>query len=163
MFVSECDTLRQAVESLQHSILAPQYTAHRYLMPLNQALRLDRGLLAIILKAVRDYFTTHARARDCSSRATGSALGVFVYQNFASTDVATYQKLCLKILLADRVALCYTSLLMHYVRAVWLVALFTAAVHISRLLHGSRSFGMEDTVVLGVKLVVATWLRSLLG
>ncbi len=163
VFVSECDTLRQAVESLQQSRPTFNNTAQGQLASINLDLRSSGSLLSISLEAVRNLFTTGTAARTFANKLARLSFDTFVHQEFSTADLAIYERTCFKVLLADRLALGFTSLLMLYVRVAWLGALLAWAAHISGLLRGSRNLGIQDAVVLVVKLVMASCLRSLLG
>ncbi|KAJ9611740.1 hypothetical protein H2200_004924 [Cladophialophora chaetospira] len=162
IFVSEGDVLRKAVESIRQSTTASTDSAPSRLEYVNHHLRSTAGLFSVLLKIARDFLSPRAAIRDSSTMAPRSSFDNHVQQEFSAVDVATYQKTCFTVLLADRLALGYTSLLRFYVRALWLMILLAAASHLSGLLHGSRDFGTNEIVVLGLKLTVAHWLQSLI-
>ncbi|KIV96914.1 hypothetical protein PV10_00727 [Exophiala mesophila] len=85
----------------------------------------------------------------------------FVRSSSGPLEVSIYERICCRVLLADRVALGFTSILRFYVRLAWLAALMKLAVDINRfMIQDTSSPGAWEILPLSLDIflvVLARW------
>jgi len=122
---------------------------------LNHHLRTGDNMVLVVWRAMRDLLGVPTLA---SLSSNTKAFDAFVTLSYPPPQVATYELACMRILLADRLAMGYTTILRFYAREVWLVVLLLAASHISRLINGTRDVDVGTLLGLGLKLAMLSYL-----
>lgn len=163
MYVSDHDGLQNAIGLLQQSSPAPAERSSLSWLPLsNHGLRSGDNLLLTGYKTIQNRLFQPMTGSSANAPEQGS-FSFFVHSTFPTPDVIRYEGICLKILLADRLALGYTRLLMLYVRVAWLVTLCASMSNVVALFEATHIAGVTDALSLSIKLILSCWLGSLLG
>lgn len=161
-YVSDHDGLQNAVELLQKSSAAPaENHSLSWLSLFNNGLRSSDNLFLAGYRTIQTLVFRTKKANSANVEELGS-FSSFMHSTFSSPDTIRYERICLKIMLADRLALGYTSLLMLYVRVARLVALLATTSHLVALFEGTRAAGVTDALSLSIKVTLSCWLGNLL-
>lgn len=87
----------------------------------------------------------------------------FVRSSSGPLEISTYERTCFRVLLADRIALGYISILRLYVRIAWLAALILLALDVNRLgIHRARTPGVWKILCLGLEVILVVLAKSFL-
>ncbi|KIX00820.1 uncharacterized protein Z518_09885 [Rhinocladiella mackenziei CBS 650.93] len=127
---------------------------------LNRRLRSDDNVVFAVIKALRDTINPQPTWSTDKGPANFDA---FVRAGYESAEFAFYESICLKIHLADRLAFGLTSLLILYVRIMWLIALILTVLHVNGLVHATRDFTLQDVLSFGVKMLLLRALERLIS
>ncbi|KIW11381.1 hypothetical protein PV08_10681 [Exophiala spinifera] len=103
----------------------------------NHRLRSGRSLFLVAMEALQSFvFPSRGRATSGGDEQGIGHLDSFVQATCSTTsEVLIYDRTCLKVLLADRLALGYVGLLEWYTTVAWVGAVATSAWHINGLMH----------------------------
>lgn len=158
VYISEPDAFRNTLESLSRSEFASR-KVHR--LSIFNHLRSNDGIFLVALRALGGLLT-HVQILGLDFN-MGTEFDTFVHAVFAPADIASYERICLTVLLADRLALGYTSVLRSYIRVIWAIALIMAGSHLSIFFYAPRNFGAGSLLALGLKMGMANMMGRLLG
>jgi DUF1365 family protein len=147
VYVSDAHILREALNlPISQPARRPERTSR--LSRLNEGLRSRDRLFCIARKASQALFSNvpEEAVPDKPSSFDG-----FVRSAYAASEVSLYERTCLRVLLADRLAFGYVGLLDSYVTTTWAVAVGLTGMHINSVLHGSKDCNGWTVTALGLK------------
>lgn len=146
--VSNVEQFRRILKTSEHSTLRPAVTLSACIM---QMLRTGRcGLLVAWLQVNRRSASVPPSASTINHSQT---LDESIHTATGSQQVLDYERACFKVLLADRFALGFTSLLKFYVQFAWLISFISTVSHANQWLHRSRGYENRDLIGFGLKVL----------
>jgi DUF1365 family protein len=147
--VSDLAGFRQLLERFgAHLYQRQEHSCRESYYDLNNSLRPGDSMFRIAVKALRGTAPTASAADDSVIN-----FDAFVQASFPQAEACTYAETCLKILLADRLALGYTRLLAFYADSVWFIALLATCLQINGLfIHRTTECDLWNLMILGSEL-----------
>ncbi|KIW61254.1 hypothetical protein PV05_01399 [Exophiala xenobiotica] len=156
VYVSDAHVLREALKLALSRSVRPERTSR--LSRLNEGLRSRDSLFCIALKGLKDLCS---RVSEEAVPDKPRSFDGFVQSAYPEPDTSVYERTCLRVLLADRLAFGYVGLIYSYVATIWALAVGLTGMHINSLLHGTKDCNGWTLITLGLKLGVMFGLEML--
>ncbi|KAK5294330.1 hypothetical protein LTR99_009728 [Exophiala xenobiotica] len=155
---SDAHVLREALK-LPFSQPARKLERTTRLSRLNEGLRSRDSLFYIARKALQALFSSPLQ--DYVPDKKTRSFDDFVRSAYVASEVSLYERTCLRVFLAGRLAFGFVGLLDSYVATTWAVAVGLTGMHINSLLHETKNCNGWTVTALGLKLGVVFGLGML--
>lgn len=164
VYVSDVNSLREALGSMDGPPLAPSSVSESRIAHVNKRLRSGRSLLLITVEVLQSFIFSYSWP-DISGEKQARCLDAFVQDKRSTSDVKVYDRTCLKVLLADRLALGYVGILDSYTAVAWAGVVAAAAWQINGFMHSTQNVKSSawNLTALGAKLGMIYALSVLRG
>jgi DUF1365 family protein len=148
--VSSPERFHRILEKFKHDVVPPSVVGIRSCII--HLLRLGScGMLAV---RVQGQYRSASTSPNISTPNQGVDFDEYVKSTADSQQLLEYEQACLKILLADRFAFGWTSLLRFYVRIVRMGFLISTVFHLHQWINGTQGSRIWDVFSLAMKVLV---------